>query len=161
MNIVGIWGCDSLMWILFSQIQISFQLVSYVGGHPTFASCGAWESLEKDPCSHSGCWWTQRTDNNGSWWLCQTACHRKAFGVSRGQRLGTEIYGGHNWRRVKKCYQLFFSFSDTGFLCVAFGCPGTHSGDQAGLKLRDPLASASPVLGLKVPATTALLSRYF
>jgi hypothetical protein len=29
------------------------------------------------------------------------------------------------------------------------GCPETHSVDQAGLKLRDPLASASRVLGLK------------
>jgi hypothetical protein len=30
------------------------------------------------------------------------------------------------------------------------GCPGTHSVDQAGLKLRNPPASASQVLGLKV-----------
>ena len=29
-------------------------------------------------------------------------------------------------------------------------CPGTHSVDQAGLKLSDPPASASQVLGLKV-----------
>jgi hypothetical protein len=35
------------------------------------------------------------------------------------------------------------------------GCPGTHSGIQAGLKLRDLSASASPVLGLKACATTA------
>jgi hypothetical protein len=31
----------------------------------------------------------------------------------------------------------------------SFGCPGTHSVDQAGLKLRNPPASASQVLGLK------------
>ena len=30
------------------------------------------------------------------------------------------------------------------------GCPGTHSVDQAGLELRNPPASASQVLGLKV-----------
>jgi hypothetical protein len=30
------------------------------------------------------------------------------------------------------------------------GCPGTHSVDQAGLKLRNPSPSASQVLGLKV-----------
>jgi hypothetical protein len=30
------------------------------------------------------------------------------------------------------------------------GCPGTHSVDQAGLKLRNLPASASQVLGLKV-----------
>ncbi|GAB1300457.1 Vacuolar protein sorting-associated protein 26C [Apodemus speciosus] len=34
------------------------------------------------------------------------------------------------------------------------GCPGTHSEDQAGLELRNPPASASQVLGLKVCATT-------
>ena len=34
------------------------------------------------------------------------------------------------------------------------GCPGTHSVDQAGLKLRNPPASASRVLGLKACATT-------
>jgi hypothetical protein len=28
------------------------------------------------------------------------------------------------------------------------GCPGTHSGDKAGLELRNPPASASQVLGL-------------
>jgi hypothetical protein len=33
------------------------------------------------------------------------------------------------------------------------GCPGTHSVDQAGLELRNPPASASQVLGLKVCAT--------
>jgi hypothetical protein len=35
------------------------------------------------------------------------------------------------------------------------GCPGSHSVDQAGLELRNPPASASQVLGLKVCATTA------
>jgi hypothetical protein len=34
------------------------------------------------------------------------------------------------------------------------GCPGTHSVDQAGLELRNPPASASRVLGLKVCTTT-------
>jgi hypothetical protein len=38
------------------------------------------------------------------------------------------------------------------------GCPGTHFVDQAGLKLRNPPASASRVLGLKVCATTPSLS---
>jgi hypothetical protein len=33
-------------------------------------------------------------------------------------------------------------------------CPGTHFVDQAGLKLRNPPASASQVLGLKACATT-------
>jgi hypothetical protein len=34
------------------------------------------------------------------------------------------------------------------------GCPGTHSVDQAGLELRNPPASVSQVLGLKVCAST-------
>jgi hypothetical protein len=36
----------------------------------------------------------------------------------------------------------------------SLGCPGTHFVDQAGLELRNPPASASRVLGLKVCATT-------
>jgi hypothetical protein len=39
-------------------------------------------------------------------------------------------------------------------------CPGTHFADQAGLELRNPPASASLVLGLKVCATTAWLKKY-
>jgi hypothetical protein len=41
------------------------------------------------------------------------------------------------------------------------GCPGTHSVDWAGLKIRNPPASASQILGLKVCATTARLSFKF
>jgi hypothetical protein len=37
------------------------------------------------------------------------------------------------------------------------GCPGTYSVDQAGLELRNPLASAYQVLRSKVCATTAWL----
>jgi hypothetical protein len=40
-------------------------------------------------------------------------------------------------------------FRDRVFLCSP-GCPGTHFVDQAGLELRNPPASASRVLGLKV-----------
>jgi hypothetical protein len=47
----------------------------------------------------------------------------------------------------------FLVFRDRVFLCSS-GCPGTHSVDQAGLKHRNPPASASQVLGLK--ACTAL-----
>jgi hypothetical protein len=45
-------------------------------------------------------------------------------------------------------------FRDRVSLCSP-GCPGTHSVDWAGLKLRNPPASASQVLGLKAWATTA------
>jgi hypothetical protein len=50
-----------------------------------------------------------------------------------------------------------FWFFETGFLCIAPACPGTHSVDQAGLELRNLPASASRVLGLKACATTAQL----
>jgi hypothetical protein len=46
------------------------------------------------------------------------------------------------------------AFQDRVSLCSS-DCPGTHSVDQAGLKLRNPPASASQVLGLKACATTA------
>jgi hypothetical protein len=47
---------------------------------------------------------------------------------------------------------VLFFFLDRVSLCSP-GCPGTHSVDQAGLELRDPPASASQVLGLKVCAS--------
>jgi hypothetical protein len=48
-------------------------------------------------------------------------------------------------------------FVETGFLFCSPGCPGTHSVDQAGLKLKNPPASTSQVLGLKACATTPCL----
>jgi hypothetical protein len=41
------------------------------------------------------------------------------------------------------------------------GCPGTHFVDQTGLEPRNPTASASQVLGLKVCTTTARLRTLF
>jgi hypothetical protein len=46
----------------------------------------------------------------------------------------------------------FLVFQDRVSLCNP-GCPRTHSVDQAGLELRNPPASASQVLGLKVHTT--------
>jgi hypothetical protein len=57
-------------------------------------------------------------------------------------------------------YFLFFKFflvlvfQDRDSLCSP-GCPRTHSVDEVGLELRNPPASASQVLGLKVCTTTA------
>jgi hypothetical protein len=51
------------------------------------------------------------------------------------------------------CFALL-CFFETGFPLCSPDYPGTHSVDQAGLKLRNLPASASPVLGLKACATT-------
>jgi hypothetical protein len=65
------------------------------------------------------------------------------------------------------CFLVFLVFQDRVFfffMCVCVcspGCPGTHSVDQACLKLRNPPASASQVLGLKVCTTTARLLYFF
>jgi hypothetical protein len=53
-------------------------------------------------------------------------------------------------------FVVFVVFQDRVSLCSP-GCPGAHSVDQAGLKLRNSPASASQVLGLKVCATTTQL----
>jgi hypothetical protein len=52
------------------------------------------------------------------------------------------------------CFVFVFLFfpRDRVSLCSP-GCPGTHFVDQAGLELRNPPASASQVLELKVCAT--------
>jgi hypothetical protein len=55
------------------------------------------------------------------------------------------------------CFVLFcfvFVFFQDRVSLYSPGCPGTHSVDQAGLELRNPPASASRVLGLKVRATS-------
>jgi hypothetical protein len=57
-------------------------------------------------------------------------------------------------------FSFFVFFQDRVSLCSP-GYPGTHSVVQAGLELRNPPASASQVLGLKVCATTARLVGFF
>jgi hypothetical protein len=53
-------------------------------------------------------------------------------------------------------YLFIYLFLDRVSLC-SLGCPGTHSVDQADLKLRNLSAFALQALGLKVCATTAQL----
>jgi hypothetical protein len=55
---------------------------------------------------------------------------------------------------------VLFCFWDRVSLC-SHGCPGTHFVDQAGLKFRNPPASASQVLGLKACTTTPSWNRLF
>ena len=54
---------------------------------------------------------------------------------------------------------LFFFFRERVYLC-SHSCPGTHSVDQAGRKLRDLPVSASQVLGLKVCTTMPCACSY-
>ncbi|EDL35822.1 mCG1037521, partial [Mus musculus] len=52
-----------------------------------------------------------------------------------------------------------YNFRDPPFRVSLYspGCPGTHFIDQTGLELRNPPASASQVLGLKMCTTTVRL----
>jgi hypothetical protein len=57
------------------------------------------------------------------------------------------------WGRVGWGLCLFVLVFGDRISLYSPGCPGTHFVDQAGLELRNPPASASRVLGLKVCAT--------
>ena len=57
-------------------------------------------------------------------------------------------YGTHG---IFFCLFILFCFFEVVSLC-SLGCPGTHSVDQAGLKLK---AVCLPLLGLKACATSA------
>jgi hypothetical protein len=59
------------------------------------------------------------------------------------------------------CFWFCFCFFETGFLCIALAVLELTLVDQAGLELRNPPASASRVLGLKVCATTTQLTVLF
>jgi hypothetical protein len=63
------------------------------------------------------------------------------------------FFGFFFWVFFFFVYLFVFFFRDRVSLYIP-GCPGTHFVDQAGLELRNPLASASQVLGLKVCITT-------
>jgi hypothetical protein len=61
----------------------------------------------------------------------------------------------HRHARLRPMYTAKHVFIFRGRVSLySPGCPGTHSVDQSGLELRNLLASASRVLGLKVCATT-------
>jgi hypothetical protein len=57
------------------------------------------------------------------------------------------------WTQVWGLKYFFSLCQDLLVSLCSPGCPGTHSVDQAGLKLKNPPASASQVLGLKACAT--------
>jgi hypothetical protein len=94
--------------------------------------------------------------------------------------FGLQMRSGHAWWTARRAgwsflrnpdlsvhliffyflFFIFFYFWDRVSL-YSSGCPGTHFVDQAGLELRNPPASASRVLGLKVCATTPGLTLDF
>ena len=55
------------------------------------------------------------------------------------------------------CFYFHFLVFHVRVSLCSPGCPGTHSVDQVGLKLRNPPACASQALGLKACTTTAWL----
>jgi hypothetical protein len=57
-------------------------------------------------------------------------------------------------QRINPFFFFFFLVFRDRVSLYSPGCPGTHFVDQAGLKLRNPPASASRVLALKACATT-------
>ena len=63
----------------------------------------------------------------------------------------------HFFRFVCSFCFVLFCFLWHGVSLHSPGCPGTYFVDRSGLELRNPPASASHVLGLKVCATTACL----
>jgi hypothetical protein len=95
----------------------------------------------------------------------RTGCYHStgsltAFGVSPGFRT----WYANCWLcDLGQLHLSFFFVCLFGWFFLVFqdrvslyssGCPGTHSVDQTGLELRNPPASASQVLGLKVCTTT-------
>jgi hypothetical protein len=92
---------------------------------------------------------------------CSHSLQRKpeacTFHVSYDLWVENSLVTAHkkNWNLFQYFFFLvwFGFFQDRVSLCSP-GCPGTHSVDQAGLRLRNLPASASRVLGLKAWATT-------
>jgi hypothetical protein len=79
----------------------------------------------------------------------------------------THIVCSRRWPGGGKASAFFFFFlvfRDRVSLC-SFGCPETHSVDQASLELRNPLVSVSPSAGIKgihhhCPAKASILLLY-
>jgi hypothetical protein len=92
------------------------------------------------------------------WYICthsQTHTHSHTH-----THTHTQTHSGFLVFWVFFCCFCFCFFRDRVSVCIP-GCPGTHFVDQADLKLRNLLASASQVLGLKVCATTTWLIFFF
>ena len=67
--------------------------------------------------------------------------------------IAVKRYYGHGNSFFFFFFFFFLVFGERVSLC-SFGCPGTHFVNQVGLKLKNPPASASQVLGLKANLNT-------
>jgi hypothetical protein len=94
--------------------------------------------------------------------LCPSLFSQILLHFIHGSReLKQPVSHKHNHFSEHSCFSSFWLFVCL-FVCFqdrvslySPGCPGTHFVDQAGLELRNPPASASQMLGLKVCSTTA------
>jgi hypothetical protein len=71
-----------------------------------------------------------------------------------------QVQDGRSHFRAISFFLFFFFFPRDRVSLCSPGCSGTHSVNQAGLKLWNPPASASQMLGLKVCATTTWLGHF-
>ena len=79
------------------------------------------------------------------------------FVLGKWQEAGLWMYVEDKVKLVLFCF--LFGGGETGLLCVTSpGCPRLTFVYQPGLKLRDPSASASQVLELKVCATLSSIN---
>ena len=114
----------------------------------------AWAAVQKGRRKRGG------KENSVSFYFAFVGIQKRGRGARPWRVRFQKGFGGQTLRDYYPSHPVrtffFFSFRDRVSLCSP-GCPGTHVLDQIGLELRNSLASASQMLGLKPWATTARL----
>jgi hypothetical protein len=99
-----------------------------------------WEAEAGGFLSSSPAWSTESQNSQG---YTEKSCLKKTRKKKRVERISlVVVYFVYKRTYVVTFFVCFCFFQDRVSLCSP-GCPGTHSIDQAGLKLRNPPASAS------------------
>jgi hypothetical protein len=136
--------------LLLSSSSILLQRHSFAGIRPHFFRMPMWtedQQLARISLGLQDSIWTTETSSL----LDSTATRSLDFLL---QTVTIGLLESQPVSHSNKPPPLFFFFRDRVSLCSP-GCPGTHFVDQAGVKLRNPPASASQELGLKACTTTA------